>query len=106
MVSIFTFISSRLHKRIADVRKVLSLLSTDPDYQKKGLATILLNHVFDLADAEGRKVYVESTMAGHPVYERFGFRDIDLLRVDLSKWGGEKPGLNTIMLRDPQPIGK
>lgn len=106
MVSIFTLLRSRLRKRIADARKVLSLLSTDPDYQRKGLASILLNNVLALADAESRKVYVESTVTGHPVYEKFGFRDIDLLKVDLSKWGGTKPGLNTIMLREPQPIGK
>lgn len=51
-------------------------------------------------------MYVESTVSGHPIYERFGFRDIDLLSMDLSKWGGEEPGVNTIMLRDPQPVSK
>jgi hypothetical protein len=67
---------------------------------------MLLNHVFALADAEGRKVYVESTVTGYPLYAKFGFKDIDLLSLDLSKWGGAKPGVNTIMLRQPQPLGK
>lgn len=67
---------------------------------------MLLSYVFALADAEGRKVYLESTVTGHPVYEKLGFRDIDLLSLDLSKWGGEKPGVNTIMLREPQSVSK
>lgn len=57
-----------------------------------------------MADAEGRKVYIEATPSGHPVYLKLGFKDIDVLKVDLSKWGGKEIGVNTIMLRDPQPI--
>jgi hypothetical protein len=64
---------------------------------------MILNHGIALADAEGRKVYLEATVTGHSVYEKFGFRDIDLLSMDLSKWGGAKPGVNTIMLREPNP---
>jgi hypothetical protein len=67
---------------------------------------MLLSPVFALADSEGRKTYVESTVTGYPLYVKFGFRDIDLLSMDLSKWGGEKPGINTIMIREPQPRGK
>lgn len=91
---------------MTDTRKALSLLSTDPAYQRKGLASMLLNHVVALADAEGRKVYVESTVTGYPLYAKFGFRDVDLLSVDLSKWGVTKPGVNTIMVRQPQPLDK
>jgi GNAT superfamily N-acetyltransferase len=86
--------------------KALSLLSTAPAYQRKGLASMLLNHVLDLADAEDRKTYVESTATGYPLYRKFGFRDIDLLSMDLSKWGGPKPGINKILLREPQPVAK
>lgn len=99
---------ARLMKKYVDLEDMyaLSLLSTDPSYQRKGLATMLLSHVLSLADAEGRKTYVESTPTGYPLYKKFGFRDIDLLRVDLSKWGGKEPGINTIMLRQPRPLGK
>ena len=67
---------------------------------------MLLSHVLSLADAEGRKTYVESTVTGYPVYKKFGFQDIDLLSMDLSKWGGKEPGINTIMLRQPRTLGK
>lgn len=65
---------------------------------------MILTHVFALADAENRKVYLEATPEGYPVYVKYGFRQIDLMKQDLSKWGEERPGVNTVMLRDPQPI--
>lgn len=89
--------------RLAEGSLVVSLLCTDPAFQRKGLARMLLRHGTDLADAEGRKTYIEATPKGHPVYLKLGFKDIDAVTVDLSKWGGKHPGVNRIMLRDPQP---
>lgn len=57
-----------------------------------------------MADREGRKVYIEATPAGHPVYLKLGFRDIDAVAVDLTRWGGDRVGTNVIMERDPQPV--
>jgi GNAT superfamily N-acetyltransferase len=82
---------------------VVHLLVTDPAYQRKGLASKLLKHGLDLADAEDRQAYIEATRMGHPVYLKLGFRDVDSIEVDLRKWGGEGTGRNTIMLREPQP---
>ncbi|KAF8867113.1 hypothetical protein BDZ45DRAFT_609269 [Acephala macrosclerotiorum] len=83
---------------------VANLLGTHPAYQRKGLASKLLKHVLDMADREGRKVYIEATPAGHPVYLKLGFRDIDVVAVDLTRWGGDRVGTNVIMERDPQPV--
>ncbi|KUJ20317.1 acyl-CoA N-acyltransferase [Mollisia scopiformis] len=82
---------------------VANLLGTDPAYQRKGLASRLLKHVLDMADREGRKVYIEATPAGHPVYLKLGFKDVDIVKVDLSRWGGKEIGTNRIMIRDPEP---
>lgn len=87
-----------------NTRLVVYLLQTDPAYQRKGLASMLLKYGLAMADSEGRKAYIEATAEGHPVYLKLGFRDIDVLRLDLSKWGGTTPGVNTIMMRDPQPV--
>lgn len=78
---------------------VVYLLSTDPAYQGKGLASTLLKHGLDLADVEGRKAYIEDTEMGHPVYRKLGFEDVDEIVVDLRKWGGKEPGTNVIMVR-------
>ena len=56
-----------------------------------------------MADAEGRKTYIEATKMGHPVYHKLGFRDLDTVNVDLSKYGQTQPGTNTVMMRDPNP---
>ncbi len=81
---------------------VAHLLATDPSYQRKGLASRLLKHVLETADRENRKCYIEATKAGHPVYLKLGFHDVDAVEVDLRKWGGNLVGINRIMIRDPQ----
>lgn len=83
---------------------VVHLLAVHPDYQGKGLGSRLLKHGLDLADAEGRVVYIEATAAGYPVYAKLGFEEIDAIRVDLSKWGGKEPGINRVMLRQPVKV--
>jgi hypothetical protein len=65
---------------------------------------MLMRHVLDIADAEGRKTYIEATNAGYPLYVKLGFKEIDAVVVDLSSWGAEEKGLNMIMLRDPHPM--
>jgi hypothetical protein len=65
---------------------------------------MLLKHGLDLADTEGRKTYIEATKAGYPLYLKLGFKDIDLLSVDLSKWDGKEVELSRIMMRDPHPL--
>lgn len=63
---------------------------------------MLLNQGIALADAEGKRIYLESTAAGHPLYWKLGWKDIDLISVDLKMWGGEEPGINWVMMREPQ----
>lgn len=77
------------------------LLATSPKFQRKGLASMLLRHVLDQADREGRKTYIEATPEGHPVYAKLGFGDVALVEVDLKKWGGRTVGTNVCMVRKP-----
>lgn len=73
------------------------------DYWRQGLGGVLLKHVLDLADAEGKKAWIEATAAGRPLYAKFGFKEVDpLVEVDLSRWGATEPGRNWGMLREPQ----
>jgi len=80
---------------------VAVLLATHPDYQRKGLASMLLRHAFEMADREGKKIYIEATDAGFPVYKRLGFVQIDEVVVDVSKWGGKELKRNRCMMREP-----
>lgn len=86
----------------AEKKIVCQLLATSPHFQRKGLASMLLRHVLDKADQEGRKTYIEATPEGHPVYEKLGWRDVALVEVDLGKYGGEGVGTNVCMIREPR----
>jgi len=83
---------------------LLHLLATRPDYQKRGLGKILLQHVLDLADQEGRKAYLEGLPPGRQLYLKTGFRDLELLTFDMKALGVEEPAVVNIMVRDPQPL--
>jgi hypothetical protein len=63
---------------------------------------MLLNEVIALADADGKRIYLEATVAGRPLYSKLGWAVIDLVTFDLTKWGGEGPAYNWIMMRQPK----
>jgi hypothetical protein len=48
--------------------------------------------------------YIEATEAGFPVYQKLLFKQVDIIEVDLSRWGGKGTASNRIMQREPQPI--
>ncbi|KAK8070612.1 Acyl-CoA N-acyltransferase [Apiospora hydei] len=81
----------------------LSLLCVSPKYSRKGIATALLAPMLDIADAEGRKTYLEATAAGKPLYEKLGFRLVELLTFDWDELTKERNGLykNWVMIREP-----
>lgn len=91
---------------------VMGLLGTDPAFHRKGLATMLLKHVLDMADREGKKVYIEATKDGFPVYERLGWKVIDRITLTLDEEDvrsgkvkdEERDGQNWVMMREPQPV--
>jgi hypothetical protein len=62
---------------------------------------MLLQQGIELAEKEGRKIYLESTAAGRPLYAKLGWKVVDVLSVDLKQFGGEGPGENWVMLRNP-----
>ena len=57
--------------------------------------------VLDLADAEGRKAYIEASPDGYPVYCRLGFRDVAVSDMDAGLWGGEGVLRSVAMIREP-----
>lgn len=81
------------------------MLATDPEFGRRG-CSMLLNHVIALADADGKRIYLEATAAGHPLYCKFGWEDIDLVALDLTKWSGEGLAYNWIMMRDPKAMAE
>jgi GNAT superfamily N-acetyltransferase len=76
----------RSHERIMGGRKhwYLELVATRPESQRKGAAGMLLRWGLQRADAEGGagvEAYLEASPEGKPVYEHFGFREMERLVV-------------------------
>lgn len=68
---------------------VTELMLTHPSHQRKGLATRLLRFVFDQADKEGRRCYIEASPDGYPVYVKAGFKEVDRIDFGLEEFGGD-----------------
>ena len=60
----------------------LKLLIIDPPYQRKGLGKILLNWGLDRAKIEASRAYLESSPMGKSLYERCGFKVVQIDRLD------------------------
>jgi len=64
--------------RYVDAWHVMNI-AVDPEYQRRGIATMLLEELFDLTSTDGRRGYtleVRVSNAGAiKLYERLGFRD-------------------------------
>ncbi|KAI5475566.1 acetyltransferase GNAT family [Pseudohyphozyma bogoriensis] len=52
---------------------LLNILAVDPACQRTGAGKALLRWGLEKGDAEGVEVYLQSTEAGRPMYESFGF---------------------------------
>lgn len=83
---------------------LMNILGVRQEYQRLGLGRQLLAPVLKLADKQGMKAYIEASAAGKTLYEKFGWRRIDDLDVDLSNCPGfEKEGVarTVLMIREP-----
>ncbi|OAA69076.1 acetyltransferase, GNAT family [Cordyceps fumosorosea ARSEF 2679] len=80
----------------------LKLLHTDPTYQRRGAASMLLKRWAERADEHGLESYLEATEEGRPLYEKFGYETVDVLVTDFSKWGGPDKFETCLMLRKPK----
>ena len=81
----------------------LSLIATNPKYFGQGAAKALILPMLDLADDEGRRTYLEATPAGRPLYEKWGFRVVDVLEFNLDELTQDQHGIYrvSIMIREP-----
>jgi GNAT superfamily N-acetyltransferase len=61
----------------------LPLIGVDPAKQGSGYGSQLLQHTLDEIDLRGEIAYLENTNpANTPLYERFGFEMLEVIRVD------------------------
>jgi GNAT superfamily N-acetyltransferase len=58
------------------------MLFVDPDYQRQGVGTILVQWGTDLADRLFLPCWVEASEVGHGCYARQGYEDLETIQVD------------------------
>ncbi|KAF2253765.1 acyl-CoA N-acyltransferase [Trematosphaeria pertusa] len=81
----------------------LHMLHTDPKYQCCGAGSALLKWGMQKADELGLPVYLESSTEGHHFYQKHGFKDVDVLRIDFSQFGGgDVMHVAPLMIREPE----
>ncbi|KAK4864561.1 hypothetical protein LT330_009556 [Penicillium expansum] len=55
----------------------LDMLGVHSSHQGKGLGSKLLKWGLTRADAEGVEIYLSASPAGRPLYQKYGFREVD-----------------------------
>ena len=79
--------------------KTLAVL---PSSQRLGIGSLLLKHGLLKADELGLPVYLDASVSGRPLYERYGFKVVRDVPMNFLDYGGRSDGRHTSMLRPAQ----
>ncbi|KAK5624487.1 hypothetical protein RRF57_000203 [Xylaria bambusicola] len=85
--AVFTSLDEIRRKRSGVKHVHLRLLHVDPKHQRRGAGAMLVNWGVEEAKKLGLPAFLESSPAGHSLYQRFGFRDIDINLIDFTRFG-------------------
>lgn len=92
------------HKTVITVES----LAVSPAFQGRGIGSALLQVAMDLADKQSIPLWLEATPAGHPLYLSRGWREVEAMDFDLTRWAGKDRGFGVYryfaMLRLPEPV--
>jgi len=92
----------RIEKALIDLFKVIDMLSTNPDHERRGAASMLMKRGTDIADNMGLKAFVQGTRIGKPLYESHGFVDREgWITVPLAEKHKDKPAVGWFNLERP-----
>lgn len=85
-------------------KSVLSFLFVKPYHQRQGVASQLLRWGKEKADELGAKMWVVSTPYARPVYEKHGWKLVEVCEVGLERFGGEGTYERAWMVREPEKL--
>ncbi|KAL4780615.1 acyl-CoA N-acyltransferase [Aspergillus varians] len=87
----------KLKKRVE-----LSSLVVHPDFQGKGIGKELMKWGLEEAERLGLPLYLESTSAGRPLYEKIGFEPLKEATFDAREFGADVVAQVTFMMKPPK----
>jgi ribosomal protein S18 acetylase RimI-like enzyme len=85
--------------------EALDYITTDPERQKSGIGSLLLESGIREADKAGMKCYVMSTEAGLRLYEKHGFKIVKRVVQSVEEWGGKIPHVHYFLTREADGRG-
>ncbi|KAL8939341.1 MAG: hypothetical protein Q9216_003405 [Gyalolechia sp. 2 TL-2023] len=93
--------TKRKHYTDDDATYFLHILIVSPEYQRRGLGTMLMREALAAADRDGAKAYVEASPKGLALYQRLGWRVVDTIKMDMTRYGGKGMAIEELMIRQP-----
>jgi GNAT superfamily N-acetyltransferase len=77
----------------------LSFCFVHPEYQRRGIASLLLRWGTQKADELHANIWLTSTPQAVSTYEKSGWKVVDQQEIDLAKYGGEAVYIRAWMVR-------
>lgn len=78
----------------------LESFAIHPKWQRKGVGSMLIRKFLESVDADHGKCYVLSSTLAKALYERFGFKLLGAVSVDLKEFGDYETYTTWNMLRE------
>ncbi|KFY05751.1 hypothetical protein V492_08317 [Pseudogymnoascus sp. VKM F-4246] len=100
------FLRGRKKWVVPETHYFMSILAVRPEYQRKGLGSMLLAPVLEQADRENAKAFVQGSAQGIGLYLKHGWEEVDEILMDYSPYGGSKDVKTTLLLREPRKFGR
>ncbi|KAI4215471.1 MAG: hypothetical protein LQ351_001940 [Letrouitia transgressa] len=72
-----------------------------PEYQRKGLGSLLIRDGLAAADRDNAITYIEASPAGVELYKRHGWKQVDDILIDMAPYGGEGIASEKCFIRSP-----
>ena len=79
---------------------MLAILVTAPEFQGRGVGSLLCNEGLQIADREKLPAWLEASARGRRLYQKLGFEDVEDIVIDLGKHGGEGVNTTVCMVRN------
>ena len=81
---------------------VLALLCVHQDYQHRGAGALLVHWGLQRSENTFLPTYLEASPAGHRLYSKLGFRQIDIVVVKAGDWDGNVDKHYIALLKNPE----
>ncbi|KAI9757778.1 MAG: hypothetical protein M4579_003314 [Chaenotheca gracillima] len=91
--------------RIASPLKDWSTLMVLPAWQRRGVGSAMIRWAFENLRLDSMPVWLNAQLDGYPLYQKFGWKDVETIDIDLSDWAGPSRGYGqhrtVCMIREP-----